>query len=234
MTVSVQYPMNEQAQLVNVSQIKAEIKAEPLEDANKGSAGFICPQCQSHFLCSDFFVEHVRKHHLNSPSCKDTNSDPKNSSLNSEMKNFAEKGCKPASSTQTIPFKYNGIHVKETHLSENLDRCNTYSLPTTLLSNRFANESAYFTDRKRYECGTCSKIFSQKSSLNIHERTHTGDKPYACGICSRPFAQQGHMRRHERTHTGEKSFKCEICSVSFARRRTLRSHMGTHTTSIAA
>ena len=51
MTVSVQYPMimNEQAQLVNEIQIKAEIKAEPLEDANQSSAGFICPKCQSNF-----------------------------------------------------------------------------------------------------------------------------------------------------------------------------------------
>ena len=35
MTVSVQYSMNEQVQLVNEIQIKAEIKAEPLEDANQ-------------------------------------------------------------------------------------------------------------------------------------------------------------------------------------------------------
>jgi hypothetical protein len=35
-------------------------------------------------------------------------------------------------------------------------------------------------DKKRYQCniGSCSKVFFQKTHLDIHERAHTGVKPY--------------------------------------------------------
>ena len=49
---------------VNPAHNKKEIKTE-VGEINRSLAGFVCPKCQSHFLCSDFFVEHVREHHSN-------------------------------------------------------------------------------------------------------------------------------------------------------------------------
>ena len=46
-------------------------------------------------------------------------------------------------------------------------------------------------------------MFSNKSSVAIHERTHTGEKPCPCSMCGKRFSDKGDVAAHERTHTGE-------------------------------
>jgi len=50
----------------------------------------------------------------------------------------------------------------------------------------------------------CLKSFSQKGSLDIHKRVHTGDKQYQCEICLKSFSQKGSLDMHKRVHTGNK------------------------------
>uniref|UniRef100_A0A8C4R5E5 C2H2-type domain-containing protein n=1 Tax=Eptatretus burgeri TaxID=7764 RepID=A0A8C4R5E5_EPTBU len=47
---------------------------------------------------------------------------------------------------------------------------------------------------KLHACGTCGKIFSSASAVQVHARTHTGERPYACGICSRAFTTKGNLK----------------------------------------
>uniref|UniRef100_UPI00358EAAA8 sal-like protein 3 isoform X2 n=1 Tax=Myxine glutinosa TaxID=7769 RepID=UPI00358EAAA8 len=53
---------------------------------------------------------------------------------------------------------------------------------------------------KLHACGTCGKIFSSASAVQVHARTHTGERPYACGICSRAFTTKGNLKVHTATH----------------------------------
>ena len=46
---------------INLIPIKKEIKSEQ-EEVTGVSHGFICPQCQAHFLYDEYFVEHIREH----------------------------------------------------------------------------------------------------------------------------------------------------------------------------
>ena len=48
---------------INLIPIKKEIKSEQEEEVTGVSHGFICPQCQAHFLYDEFFVEHIKEHH---------------------------------------------------------------------------------------------------------------------------------------------------------------------------
>ncbi|RDL35330.1 uncharacterized protein BP5553_07261 [Venustampulla echinocandica] len=86
--------------------------------------------------------------------------------------------------------------------------------------------------KKRYQCtiGNCTKVFQQKTHLDIHERAHTGEKPYACKRpgCGQGFSQLGNLKTHERRHTGEKPFQCDTCGKRFAQRGNVRAHKITH------
>ena len=61
-------------------------------------------------------------------------------------------------------------------------------------------------------------IFKASSSeaLRQSNRIHTEVKPHRCGQCSKTFSTKANLRMHERIlHAGEKSYQCEFCDISF-------------------
>lgn len=90
---------------------------------------------------------------------------------------------------------------------------------------------ANISEDQKHKCpyDGCSRFFAQKSGLENHIRTHTGERPFKCPYegCNKSFTQKGGLTSHIRSHTGARPFKCQYCSWSFRQSSTLYKHIRT-------
>ncbi|KAL8295391.1 hypothetical protein RB600_001060 [Gaeumannomyces tritici] len=86
------------------------------------------------------------------------------------------------------------------------------------------------TGEKPYKCPTCHITFSAKQALDQHELIHKGSKPLPCEYpgCNKTFRQQSARTMHMRTHTKVKPLACNICGRRFSESSNLSKHRRTH------
>lgn len=56
------------------------------------------------------------------------------------------------------------------------------------------------TGVRAFQCTMCGKRFTQKSSLNVHMRTHRAERTFQCNVCQRAFTHRTLLERHALQH----------------------------------
>lgn len=74
-----------------------------------------------------------------------------------------------------------------------------------------------------FVCDVCRARFCGSSELCDH--TTSVHHRIPCPFCGRSFSQKASMERHQRQHTGERPYACTLCDSSYTRKENLQTHM---------
>jgi len=74
-----------------------------------------------------------------------------------------------------------------------------------------------------FVCDICRARFTGSSELCDHCAAVHHRIP--CPYCGRSFSQKASMERHQRQHTGERPYQCTLCEASYTRKENLQTHM---------
>uniref|UniRef100_A0A182JUI9 Zinc finger protein Xfin n=1 Tax=Anopheles christyi TaxID=43041 RepID=A0A182JUI9_9DIPT len=166
-----------------------------------------CRQCGRIFMKASGLREHQLREHLN---------------LRLE---FACELCGKQFVNRATLNKHRRVHEPSRNYPCSVEGCAALFRDEQLMQRHYRN---VHTAVKAYECAHCQKRFRTKESLDIHERSHTGERPFACRYegCKKRYAHGTDRKRHERSaHTGEKPHTCTVCGTGFLRKREMRLHV---------
>ncbi|XP_018014514.1 transcriptional repressor CTCFL [Hyalella azteca] len=116
------------------------------------------------------------------------------------------------------------------HTGEKPYECDICHARFTQSNSLKAHKLIHTGSKPVYTCELCPTTCGRKTDLRIHiQKLHTSDKPIKCKKCTKIFPDRYTFKLHNKTHDGEKCFKCDLCPYASTSSRHLDSHMLVHT-----
>lgn len=73
-------------------------------------------------------------------------------------------------------------------------------------------------------CERCGQVFSNRSSLQQHQRYHSLGQEYKCTLCCKVHTDRESLREHLQDHAHERFYSCGHCGKRFLKHETLSNH----------
>uniref|UniRef100_H2ZEI3 C2H2-type domain-containing protein n=1 Tax=Ciona savignyi TaxID=51511 RepID=H2ZEI3_CIOSA len=161
-----------------------------------------CEICNKPFTCQSALEIHLRIHTNERPYvCRvcdrgfTTKGNLKQHLLTHNINEVGDDFLEPVD-TSPIPANSTCISPSNSPALSSNSQMNARKVPSEGNEISSAAKRTY----PRHWCHICQKQFSSASSLQIHNRTHTGEKPFACSVCGRAFTTKGNLKVHMGTH----------------------------------
>ena len=78
---------------------------------------------------------------------------------------------------------------------------------------------------KDFICTKCGKSFTEKGSLQLHDKIHTGIRDFKCDQCDKTYKRSEHLKDHiSAVHEGRRDYVCSTCGKGFVCSKNLRRH----------
>ncbi|XP_012144974.2 uncharacterized protein LOC100878971 [Megachile rotundata] len=91
------------------------------------------------------------------------------------------------------------------------------------------HERTHRREKLMIECNICGKKLSSRSTLSYHKRSvHSTERPHMCQYCGESFVSKEAHLIHERIHTGERPYVCKVCNMKYKCSSNLCQHMKIH------
>ncbi|ESN99590.1 hypothetical protein HELRODRAFT_84278, partial [Helobdella robusta] len=80
--------------------------------------------------------------------------------------------------------------------NHNIALSNHNNTPPTILNINSGSGGHPSSNKASAACPVCGKMFSCKSAVDIHLRSHTKERPFRCEYCDRAFTTKGNLKQH--------------------------------------
>ena len=91
------------------------------------------------------------------------------------------------------------------------------------MKNRMYRQITTLDLNRTFHCEICRETVQGTNAFKVHcEKLH---RRIPCPYCGCTYTQKASMERHQRQHTGERPFKCQLCPHSYTRKENLQTHM---------
>jgi len=110
------------------------------------------------------------------------------------------------------------------HLKEKPFFCTQCSLSFSTSTGLGSHTRFVHNGERNHCCKLCGKMFSTKTILDCHIRSHLKEKPYSCDECGKRFSELSTLKLHKNSHKGANNrepIPCSKCSLKYLTKSAL-------------